>query len=141
MGTGITDVIGGPHDFLPPRSDEFQKLCYNIFFQLMSGVVMVVVFNATFYNISVISRRSVLLVEETETCCHDLTTSVRVGIASCKSNYHTITIINVSLTFAVTNVTNYLTSVSAIQNIVKPAHAVTCIKRSPFSSLVIENFI
>jgi hypothetical protein len=24
----ITDVIGGPHDFLPPRSDEFQKLCY-----------------------------------------------------------------------------------------------------------------
>jgi hypothetical protein len=25
-GTGITDVIGGPHDFLPPRSDEFQKL-------------------------------------------------------------------------------------------------------------------
>ena len=65
MGTGITDVIGGPHDFLPTRSDEFQKLCYNIFFQLMSGVVMVVVFNATFYNISVISRRSVLLVEET----------------------------------------------------------------------------
>jgi hypothetical protein len=30
MGTGITDVVGGPHDFLPPmsdRSDEFQKLC------------------------------------------------------------------------------------------------------------------
>ena len=27
MGTGITDVIGGPHDFLPDRSDEFQKLC------------------------------------------------------------------------------------------------------------------
>ena len=27
MGTGITDVIGGPHNFLPPRSDEFQKLC------------------------------------------------------------------------------------------------------------------
>jgi hypothetical protein len=27
-GDGITDVIGGPHDFLPPRSDEFQKLCY-----------------------------------------------------------------------------------------------------------------
>ena len=30
MGTGITDVIGGPHDFLPlrsNRSDEFQKLC------------------------------------------------------------------------------------------------------------------
>jgi len=29
MGTGITDVVGGPHDFLPPRSDrsdEFQKL-------------------------------------------------------------------------------------------------------------------
>jgi hypothetical protein len=33
MGTGITDVIGGPHDFLSPRSnrfDEFQKLCYSI---------------------------------------------------------------------------------------------------------------
>jgi hypothetical protein len=33
MGTGITDVIGGPHDFLPPRSDrsdEFQKLCNKI---------------------------------------------------------------------------------------------------------------
>ena len=29
MGTGITDVIGGPHDFLPPRSDEFQKLWSN----------------------------------------------------------------------------------------------------------------
>ena len=29
MGTGNTDVIGGPHDFLPlrsDRSDEFQKL-------------------------------------------------------------------------------------------------------------------
>jgi hypothetical protein len=29
IGTGITDIIGGPHDFLPPRSDrfdEFQKL-------------------------------------------------------------------------------------------------------------------
>ena len=29
METDITDVIGGPHDFLPPRSDrsdEFQKL-------------------------------------------------------------------------------------------------------------------
>jgi hypothetical protein len=28
-GTGITDIIGGPHDFLPPRSDrsdEFPKL-------------------------------------------------------------------------------------------------------------------
>ena len=31
MGTGITNVIGGPHDFLPPwsdRFDEFQKLWY-----------------------------------------------------------------------------------------------------------------
>ena len=30
MGIGITDVIGRPHDFLPPRSnrsDKFQKLC------------------------------------------------------------------------------------------------------------------
>jgi hypothetical protein len=22
-----TDVVGGPQNFLPPRSDEFQKLC------------------------------------------------------------------------------------------------------------------
>ena len=28
-GDGITDVIGGPHDFLPIRSDEFQKLRIN----------------------------------------------------------------------------------------------------------------
>jgi hypothetical protein len=27
MGTSMTDAFGGPHDFLPPRSDEFQKLC------------------------------------------------------------------------------------------------------------------
>ena len=26
MGTGTTDVIGGPRDFLPPRSNEFPKL-------------------------------------------------------------------------------------------------------------------
>jgi hypothetical protein len=26
MGTSITGVIGGPHDFLPARSDEFQNL-------------------------------------------------------------------------------------------------------------------
>ena len=34
MGTGITDIVGGPHDFLPPRSDrsdEFQKLCFGQF--------------------------------------------------------------------------------------------------------------
>jgi hypothetical protein len=30
MGTGITDVIGGPHDFLPPRSNVFQKLSKEI---------------------------------------------------------------------------------------------------------------
>jgi hypothetical protein len=32
----ITDVIGRPHDFLPPRSDEFQKLwkCLFVFFIL-----------------------------------------------------------------------------------------------------------
>jgi hypothetical protein len=28
MGAGITDVVGGPRDLLPPRSDEFQKLGY-----------------------------------------------------------------------------------------------------------------
>ena len=27
MGTGIIDVISGPHDFLPRKSGEFQKLC------------------------------------------------------------------------------------------------------------------
>jgi hypothetical protein len=34
MGTGITDVIGGPHDFLPPRSDEYAaylELCIYIY--------------------------------------------------------------------------------------------------------------
>jgi hypothetical protein len=76
------------------------------------------VFNATFNNISIISWRSVLLVEETErpgenhrpaashrqTLSHNVvhlpwngvehTTSVVIGtdcIGSCKSNYHTIT--------------------------------------------------
>jgi hypothetical protein len=29
MGTDITDVIGGPHDFLPPMSDQFQKLYFS----------------------------------------------------------------------------------------------------------------
>ena len=58
------------------------------------------VFNATFNNISVISWRSVLLVEETRGLYSsprtefELTTLVVIGtdcIGSCKSNYHTIT--------------------------------------------------
>ena len=81
--------------------------------------VCLLVFDATFNNISVISWRSVLLVEETggpgenhqpvashwQTLSHnvvlsspwsrfELTTSVVIGtdcIGSCKSNYHTIT--------------------------------------------------
>ena len=39
MGNSITDVIGGPHDFLPPRSDrsdEFQKLCLHIYIMIIS---------------------------------------------------------------------------------------------------------
>jgi hypothetical protein len=40
MGAGITDVIGGLHDFLPPRSDrsdEFQKLCRWSTFKIISS--------------------------------------------------------------------------------------------------------
>ena len=78
-------------------------------------LVCLMVFNATFNNISAISWRSVLLVEETggsgenhrpvqitDKLYHimlytspwsrfQLTTSVVIGIGSCKSNYHTIT--------------------------------------------------
>jgi hypothetical protein len=41
MGTGITDVIGGPLDFLPPlsdRSDEFKKLGLYRVHLAMNGV-------------------------------------------------------------------------------------------------------
>ena len=63
----------------------------------------VIVFNATFNNISVLSWRLVLLVEETEVpekttdlsqVTDKLTMLVVIGtdcIGSCKSNYHTIT--------------------------------------------------
>jgi molybdopterin/thiamine biosynthesis adenylyltransferase len=83
---------------------------------------MVIMLNATFNNISVISWRSVLLVEETRVplTCHkvtdkfyhiilylvylamnrfELTTSVVIGTdcnGSCKSNYHTITAMTAS---------------------------------------------
>ena len=85
--------------------------------------VCLMVFNATFNNISVILWRSVLLVEETgenhrpvasnwQTLSHNvvhlarprfvLTTSVVIGtdcICSCKSNYHTIMATTAQLTF------------------------------------------
>jgi hypothetical protein len=83
---------------------------------LLGLLVCLVVFNATFNNISVILWRSVLLVEETggpgenhrpvtshwQTVSHNvvhlalITTSVVIGthwIVSCKFNYHTITAI------------------------------------------------
>jgi len=91
------------------------------------------VFNATFNNISVISWRSVLLVEETEgpaenhrpVTSHwqtlsyimlytspwsrfELTTSVVIGtdcIGSCKSNYHTITATTSHVNVVVVNMT------------------------------------
>jgi hypothetical protein len=94
---------------------------FNVIFQYLNTFsnclfVCLMVFNATFNNISVISWRSFLLVEETggpgenhrpvashwRTLSHnivpwsrfELTTSVLIGtnyIGSCKSNYHTIT--------------------------------------------------
>ena len=88
-----------------------------LIFQYLFGV-RIVMFNATFNKISVISGQSVLLVEETKvpgenhrpvashwqtwshnvvssTPCHELTILVVIGTdctGSCKSNYHTITI-------------------------------------------------
>jgi hypothetical protein len=70
---------------------------------LIIDLVWFMVFNATFINISAISWRSVLLVQETDKLYHimivsntgfDLTTFVVIGtdcIGSYKSNYHTIT--------------------------------------------------
>ena len=55
--------------------------------------VRVMVFNATFNSISVVSQRSVLLGEETGVT-DKLTTLVVIGTDctdSCKSNYHPIT--------------------------------------------------
>jgi hypothetical protein len=81
-------------------------------FQFTLLYVCLIVLNATFNNISVISWRSVWLVEETTDLSQvtdklyhimlytspwsrfELTTSVVIGtdcIGSCKSNYHTIT--------------------------------------------------
>jgi len=87
------------------------SLCHSVSSQLMF-VFCLIVFNATFNNISIISWRSVLLVPEkttdlsqgTDKLYHimlctlpwsrfELTTSVVIGtdcIGSCKSNYHTI---------------------------------------------------
>ena len=102
------------------------------------------VFNATFNNISVISRRSVLLVEETwvpginhplvashwQTLSHnvlsstprherefELTTSVVIGTnctGSCRSNYHTITTTAVPLWVVVPAIVWYLVLTSTI---------------------------
>jgi hypothetical protein len=78
--TGILSSIAGPCDFLPARSDEFQKVCiswwlllirirvdiiYLLYAYWWFLFVCLMVFNATFNNISVISWQSVLLVEET----------------------------------------------------------------------------
>jgi hypothetical protein len=92
---------------------------FNLCLHTILLCVCLMVFNATFNNISVISWRSVLLVEETggprenhrpqvqvtnklyhimlytsPWSIFELTTSVVIGtdcIGSCKSNYHTIT--------------------------------------------------
>ena len=47
---------------------------------------MVMLFNAPFNNISVILQWSVLLMDETEV--------VAIGTERCKSNYHTIRLLN-----------------------------------------------
>jgi hypothetical protein len=45
MGTGITEVIGGHHDFLPDRSDEFQKLCnFTVANVISSTILMLLLF-------------------------------------------------------------------------------------------------
>ena len=90
-----------------PFCSDFNEIVLFLFW----FVVCLMVFNATFNNISVISWRSVLLVEETTNLSQvtdklyhiilytspwsrfELTTSVVIGtdcIGSCKSNYHTI---------------------------------------------------
>ena len=71
---------------------------YYVFSSLVHYELGVMVFNATFNNISAISWRSVLLVEETGVhfawAGFELTTLVVIGtdcICSYKSSYHTIT--------------------------------------------------
>ena len=109
-----------------PRHGKFKVwncLSKNLLICCKKKRVRVMVFNATFNNISFISWRSALLVEETQstqrtTCCKsptnfiiycciedtlpwtrfELKTSVVIGTdctCSCKSNYHTITITTV----------------------------------------------
>ena len=66
--------IVGPDWFLPVRSDIFRYVCFTLlvlfcwflfFLNPFPNRVRVMVFNATFNNISAISWQSVLLVEET----------------------------------------------------------------------------
>ena len=64
-----------------------QEISYTIFTNLSNHLIWVMVFNATFNNISVISWRSVLLVEETGVHGENH----RPATSHCKSNYHTIT--------------------------------------------------
>ena len=102
---------------LPGQSSQYRKQSYVMYIYMCIGLRFMV-FNATFNNISVISWRSVLLVEETgenhrlaltvtDKLYHimlyranhawagfELTTLVLIGtdcIGSYKSNYHTIT--------------------------------------------------
>jgi hypothetical protein len=51
MGTGITDVIGGPHDFLPLRSDRFDEFKKNL------SLLLLVDFEEAFDYIWVILER------------------------------------------------------------------------------------
>jgi hypothetical protein len=64
-----------------------QDISYTIFTNLSNHLIWVMVFNATFNKISVISWRSVLLVEETGVHGENH----RPATSHCKSNYHTIT--------------------------------------------------
>jgi hypothetical protein len=88
---------------IQPKIRKFAKQPYNLFIHVINLFVCLMVVNATFKYISVISWRSVLLVEKQDDqektidlytsprSRFELTTSVVIGsdcIESCKSNYH-----------------------------------------------------